>query len=604
MDKSIIKPKLSKLLFHLWCHLDKRRHFQFGLVFCFMLLSALADVVSMGAVLPFIGVLVAPEQVFSHPLMIYVTQFFGINSAKELVLPLTVAFAFTAVATGAIRILLLWCSVRLSVATGADLSIDVYRRTLFQPYNIHLARNSSDVISGMTGKVNSVVSMVLIPFLTLLSSTLLLVAVASTLFVIDPMLATVATLGFGTVYGSITFLVRLRLIRNSQLIADEQTHVIKALQEGLGGIRDVLLDGTQNIYSNIYRKADYPLRRAQGNNVFIVGSPRFAMETLGIVMIVVLAYILSLQDGGIASALPLLGVLAFGAQRLLPAMQQCYSAWSTITGNQASLVDTLELLDQPVPLDKKESILEPLLFCENICFDKVRFQYTDGGPWVLDGINLIIPKGARVGIVGSTGSGKSTLLDLLMGLIEPTEGELSVDGQNIKGKNLRAWQKNISHVPQSIFLTDATITENIAFGVPSEDIDYMRVKEVACLAQISEYIKSSKEGFHTMVGERGVRLSGGQRQRIGIARALYKKSSILVFDEATSALDNATEQMVMNAVEGIYREITIFFIAHRLSTVRDCDFIVEMNNGKTVAQGTYDELLKSSTSFLNMVNAI
>ena len=604
MEPTIPNTPLPNLLVCLWRHLGRQRQYQFFLLTGLMLISAFAEVVSLGAVLPFLGILVAPDRVFNHPVVADMAQAWGITSADQLVLPLTAAFIAAALIAGAIRILLLWASTRLVFASGADLSIEVYRRTLYQPYQVHVARNSSTVLSGI-GKVNGVVFFVLLPLLTLVSSTVLLVAVMLALIAIDPMVASVAAVSFGTSYALITWMSRRRLHRNSQRIAFEQTQVVKALQEGLGGIRDVLLDGTQPVYCDIYRKADLPLRRAQGNNAVIAQSPRYAMEALGMVLIAALAYALSRQAGSIATALPVLGALALGAQRLLPALQQIYNAWVSIAGNHASLADAIELLNQPLP---EEELLqpapEPLLFQDVIRFDAVRFRYTNDGPWVLDGLNLTIPQGARVGFVGSTGSGKSTTLDLLMGLLMPTEGEFLVDGQPISGIRVRVWQRSIAHVPQSIYLADTTLAENIAFGVPPETIDLDRVQQAARQAQISEFIESSPEGYQAYVGERGIRLSGGQRQRIGIARALYKQAKVLVFDEATSALDNATEQSVMDAIEGLSSDITILLIAHRLTTVRRCDTIVELEHGQVVAQGTYEQLLERSPSFRRMAGAI
>lgn len=569
-----------------------------------MVVSAFAEVVSLGAVLPFIGILTAPERVFNRPVVANVAQSLGIGTADQLVLPLTVIFATAALIAGAVRIFLLWVTTRLAVVSGADLSIEVYRRTLYQPYCVHAARNSSDTISGITSKVNITVFGVLLPLLTLISSIVLLVAVMFALIVIDPVIALVATVGFGASYGLITWSTRRRLERNSQRIAHEQTQVIKALQEGLGGIRDVLLDGTQPVYCDVYRQADHPLRRAHGNNIFIGGGPRFAMEALGMVLIAVLAYVLSRQVGGVATALPALGALALGAQRLLPALQQIYSAWASIVGSQASLAGTIELLDQPLPADALQPAVAPLLLQKNIHFKDVRFRYTNDGPWVLDGLNFVITKGKRVGFVGSTGSGKSTALDLLMGLLMPTEGELLVDGRSVSGNRIRAWQRTIAHVPQNIFLADTTVAENIAFGVPPNAIDMARVQQAARQAQINDFIESLPEGYNACVGERGIRLSGGQRQRIGIARALYKQASVLVFDEATSALDNATEQSVMDAIEGLNRDLTILLIAHRLTTVRRCDTIVELEAGRVVAQGTYDYLLEHSPSFRGIARAV
>jgi ATP-binding cassette, subfamily B, bacterial PglK len=593
---------LLNLLTRLGQHLSRRRRRQFLLLMGLMLISAFAEVVSLGAVLPFLGILVAPEHVFNHPIVTDVVLAWGITSADQLVLPLTVAFAAAALIAGAIRILLLWANTQLANACGADLSIEVYRRTLYQPYQVHVARNSSTLLSGI-GKVGAAVD-ALYQLMTLTSSAVLLVAIMLVLISIDPMVASVVAVGFGASYALITWMARRRLHRNSQRIAYEQTQVVKALQEGLGGIRDVLLDGTQPVYCDIYRQADLPLRQAQGNNAFIGGSPRHIMEALGIVLIAALAYNLSRQAGGIATALPVLGALALGAQRMLPALQQSFSAWASIAGSHASLADTIELLDQSLPAELLQPAPAPLPFHDAIRFDAVRFRYTSDGPWVLDDLNLTIAKGARVGFIGSTGSGKSTTLDLLMGLLMPTEGELLVDGQPISCNRVRAWQRSIAHVPQSIYLADTTLAENIAFGVPPDTIDLDRVRQAAHQAQIADFIESRLEGYQAFVGERGIRLSGGQRQRIGIARALYKQASVLVFDEATSALDNATEQSIMDAIEGLSSDLTIMLIAHRLTTVRRCDTIVELEHGRVVAQGTYEQLLERSPSFRRMVRAI
>lgn len=570
---------------------------QFSLVLVLMLVSAFAEVVSLGAVLPFLGAITAPDRVFSHPFVAELAQGWGITSANQLALPLTIAFAVAALAAAGIRLLLLWATTRLSFAAGADLSIEVYRRTLYQPYRVHIARNSSELISGISGKVGGVVFGGVLPVLTLVSSSLLLLAILSALLAIDAAVATVAAAGFGATYVLITWFSRKRLERNSQRIAHEQTRVIKVLQEGLGGIRDVLLDGTQPVYCDIYSQADQPLRRAQGNNQFIAAGPRFVIEAVVMTLIAALAYGLSREEGAITTALPVLGALALGAQRLLPALQQAYGAWANIVGSQASLADALDLLDQPLPPEAHQPAPVPLSFRDSIQFENVRFRYSADGPWVLDGLNLTIPKCARVGFVGSTGSGKSTALDLLMGLLEPTDGQILVDGEPVSGERRRAWQQTIAHVPQHVYLADTTLAENIAFGVPREAIDIERVRQAARQAQIAEFIESRPESYRALVGERGVRLSGGQRQRIGIARALYKRASVLVFDEATSALDNATEQAVMDAVENLDRDLTILLIAHRITTVRRCDTIVELEHGRVVAQGPYDLLLETSPSF-------
>lgn len=591
------------LLVRLWFHLSPRRRGQFFLLLGLMLFSAFAEVVSLGAVLPFLGILTAPERVYAYPGVASAAQSLGFGSADQLLFPITVAFAIAAIVAGAARIALLWVSTRLAFASGADLSLDIYRRTLYQPYQVHIARNSSEVISGITTKVATAVS-VLSQVLTLISSVVLMAAITVALIAIDPQIALVSSVAFGGAYGVLSWLSRRRLRRNSQQIATEQTQVVKALQEGLGGIRDVLLDGTQPVYCAAFSRASQRLRHAQGNNLFLAGSPRFAMESLGMVLIAALAYGLSGRPGGLSTALPVLGALALGAQRLLPALQQAYNAWATIRGSQASLHEAIRLLDQPVPAEFLSPIPQPLRFQQAISFERVGFRYSPDVPWVLKGLTLEIPKGAKVAFVGSTGSGKSTTLDLLMGLINPGEGRFLVDGQPLSPNQVRAWQRTIAHVPQSIFLADATVAQNIALGVPPAEINLERVRHAAAQAHIAEFIEAHPEGYNAMVGERGVRLSGGQRQRIGIARALYKEADVLVFDEATSALDNTTEQAVMEAIQGLGRHLTIILIAHRLTTVKACDTIFELEGGRVVAQGSYDELLAASPGFRQMAATV
>lgn len=603
MDAGRKASSIAGLLARLWRDLRPRRRRQFTLILGLMVVSAFAEVASLGAVLPFLGILTAPDRVLDNRWVAHAAHALGIESAQQLLLPLTVAFALMAVVAGAIRMLLLWVSTRFTFAAGADLSIEVYLRTLYQPYDVHVARNSSEVISGITNKVGGTVLGVLLPLMTLLSSALLLVAIPLALIAIDPAVALAASIALGGSYGVISWLSRRRLYHNSRRQADAQTHVLKALQEGLGGIRDVLLDGAQPVFCEVYRRADEQLRRAQGSNVFIAQSPRFAMEAVGMVLISALAYALTRQHHGASVALPILGALALGAQRLLPALQQAFGAWANIAGSSAYLSDTVDLIDQPMPPEVLQPAPEPLHFQQAIQFRNVRFRYSSDGPWVLEGLTFTIPKGARVGLVGGTGSGKSTTLDLLTGLLQPTEGEILVDGAPLDGSCVRSWQRTLAHVPQSIYLADASIAENIAFGVPTDAIDMQRVREAARRAQIDEFIEGRPGAYAALVGERGVRLSGGQRQRIGIARALYKRASVLVLDEATSALDTATERAVMDAIEGLDRELTILLIAHRLTTVKGCDNILELERGRLVAQGPYELLLECSQSFRQVAQA-
>lgn len=558
-----------------------------------MILASFAEILSIGSVLPFLGVLTAPRHVFEYPAAQPFIQALRLTAPEQLLLPLTIAFGLAALMAGAMRLLLLWASTRLSFATGADLSINIYRRTLYQPYAVHVARNSSEVINGITGKANGVINIIM-SALTLISTCIMLSAILIALLSVDPVIALAAFGGFGLIYMFIIRLTRNRLLINSQRIARESTQVIKSLQEGLGGIRDVLIDGSQTAYCQNYRNADKPLRRAQGNNSFIGASPRYAVEAFGMLLIAALAYTLAQQSDGIGKAIPVLGALALGAQRLLPVLQQGYAAWSVIQGGQASLQDALELLDQPLPGYTDQPAAKRLAFQQQINLKQLAFRYSPQTSWVLKNLNLRIAKGNRIGFIGTTGSGKSTLLDIVMGLLHPTEGALEIDGQPITASNGRAWQAHIAHVPQAIFLADSSIEENIAFGVTIDQIDHDRVRQAAHQAQIASIIETWPKQYQTFVGERGIRLSGGQRQRIAIARALYKQADVIIFDEATSALDNETEEAVMQAIEGLSKDLTVLIIAHRLTTLKNCTQIVELGDGGIKRAGTYQEIVSQT----------
>lgn len=583
---------ITDLLKRLWHHISPRRRGQFGMLLGLTVISSLAEVVSLAAVLPFIGVITQPEKVLTYPLLASTLNTLGITTGSQLVLPLTIGFAVAALIAGALRLLLLWVSIRLGNATGADLSIEVYRRTLYQNYSVHIARSSSEIISGITQKAGTATS-VLISLVAVITSSALFIGIMATLLTVDPMVAIMAATGFGSAYGMIAWRTRRRLVHNSHCIAKEQTQVVKALQEGLGAIRDVLLDGTQKVYCNIYKKAILQLQRASGENTFINQAPRYAMEALGMALIAAFVLALSHRTGGVAAALPILAMLALGAQRLLPLMQQLYGNWSVVAGSKAALTDVLALLDQPLPTQANQPEPEPLELRQSVQFENVDFQYNSNSPWVLGSAQLTILKGARVGIIGSTGSGKSTALDLLMCLLQPTRGRILVDGRPINQINQRAWQRTVAHVPQSIFLADTTIAKNIAFGIPPEQIDLERVRRAAKQARIAEFIESRPEAYSAIVGERGVRLSGGQRQRIGIARALYKQASVLIFDEATSALDSETEQAVMQAIEDLSEDLTILIIAHRITTLKNCNVIIKLDGGRIAEQCTYEQMINT-----------
>jgi ATP-binding cassette subfamily B protein len=560
-----------------------------------MILAAFAEVFSIGAVLPFLTVLMSPEVVYEHSYAQPFIRYFGLVSPDQLLLPMTIAFGFAALLAGGMRLLLLWAGTKVSYLTGADLTIKVYRGTLYQPYSVHVSRNSSAIINTMVGKVNAAIQSTIIPVLNIISSVTMLVVTLSFLLVIEPKITIITFGGFGLIYIAIVSLTAKFLFKNGSRIAREHTQVVKLLQEGLGGIRDILLDGTQELYCKLYRKSDLPLRRAQGINVFIGSSPRFGIEALGMTFLAFIVYFLAKEPGGIAQSIPVIGILALGAQRILPVLQLSYHSWSTIQGARAQVADVLFFLDQPIPDYAGKSSLELLPFQHELNFNQLSFSYGPEEPKVLNQIDLSIAKGARVGFIGATGSGKSTLIDIVMGLLSPTKGSMSIDGEVITEDNFRSWQKHIAHVPQSIFLADSSIEDNIALGVPKDQVDFERIKKAAKRAQLADLIECWPKKYQTFVGERGVRLSGGQRQRIGIARALYKQADVLILDEATSSLDSETEKEVMQAINDLSDDLTIIIVAHRLTTLSSCTQIVELDKGNIKRIGSYRDVVSQIT---------
>ncbi len=582
---------LPRLLIRLWGHISIHRKSQFFLVLGLTILVSCFEVLTIGAVLPFLMALTSPERVFGHPATQSLIDLFGISGKEQLLFVLTVIFAIASILGGFLRVALVWANNHFSCLTGADLGIKIYRQTLYQPYTVHFSRNTSEVISGVTTKANAVISNVLTPILTIISAAFMTLAILGTLVLVDYVVVLSALGGFCLIYGIIISVTRRKLRNNSQEVAVNLSRVMKVLQEGLGGIRDVLIDGTQKTYCDIYHSADLRMRKAQANTNFIGQCPRYLIEAMGTVLIAVVAYRLASGGGGFGDALPLLGALVLGAQRLLPIIQQAYASWTSIQGSQGYLRDTITLLDQKLPDYAELPPLRPLAFEREIAIRQLSFRYRNNLPFILKDVDLVFAKGARIGFVGGTGAGKSTFLDILMGLLAPSEGRLEVDGVSITYANNRQWQSLIAHVPQSIFLADCSVAENIAFGIPKKDIDLARVKSVAKQAQIADVIEAWPEQYDTVVGERGVKLSGGQRQRIGIARSLYKQAKVIVFDEATSALDAQTEAAVMRSIEGLGRDLTIFIVAHRLTTLSICDSIIEIGNQNVIRIGTYSEII-------------
>ena len=555
-----------------------------------MIVAGLLEVVSLSAVIPFIAILTSPDEILDIEIVNYFAVSFAFTEPRDLVLPITVLFVALAFISGIFRIFVLYLTTKISYVTGHDLASKVYWKTLHQPYTTHMARSTSEIVSAITIKVGGVVA-TFITFLTLANSVILSGLILITLFVINPLISTIVILSFSLFYLISSFLSSNTLKVNSTIIANNQDKVVKNIQEGLGGIRDVLLDNSQDYFTQDFKKHDKILKNAQSVNYVISQTPKFVIETIVICVISILAYSFASETSGIITLLPTLAAMAVAAQRLLPAAQQGYNAYTALVGSHSSLLDVLDLLDQEASKRTSDKFVSALNFKESIEFRNVSYKYPNTDSIILNSLDFKIRKGEVIGIIGETGSGKSTLIDCIMGLLEPTSGVILVDERELNKTNLNSWKKNIAHVPQSVFLTDASYKENIAFGENKNNIDINLVKEAASSAQIDNFILGQEKGYNDMVGELGNRISGGQMQRIGIARALYKSCSVLVLDESTSSLDNQTEEKILQVINNLGPDKTIFMIAHRLTTLKYTDRIFELKNGRLVEEMSFQEMI-------------
>lgn len=561
----------------LWRRAERRRKFQLGLVVMLMVLASLGEIISLGSVVPFLGVLLDPEKIFGSVYISPLVSVLGLKEPKGLIVPVVILFCVASILAGLLRILLLWAQTRFSHAIGADLSRTIFEQVINQPYSFHINANSSEVLSAVSIKADQVVAGVVRPLIVFMSSLLMIFVITGTLLLIDPIVMGGCILGFGSIYGVITVATKARLQSNGQDVAFKTTAALKIVQEGLGGIRDILIDGTQRVFCHQFQSIDRARRKLISQNDFLAQAPRYLVESLGLVLIAIVAYRFSVSDNGLLEVLPILGALAVGAQRILPLLQQSYSSWSKLRASLGVLDDVAVLLKTQTP----EALIDQTdaKFDLEILLSDVSFRYSEECPDQIKSVNIRIEKGQKIGVIGKTGSGKSTFVDLIMGLLQPTKGELVVDGCAITNRNRKAWQKSLAHIPQFIFLSDTSVAENVAFGIPKNEIDYNRVTMALEVAQLKSTVEGWRDGYDTLVGERGVKLSGGQRQRIGIARAIYKQADVLILDEATSALDSATEQAVMEAIDELNENTTIIAVAHRLSTLKNFDLIIKLENG-------------------------
>ena len=582
---------VSSLLLKLKDFLSFKLKIEFFILVILMFISALAEVASIGLVVPFLTALTSPGKLLASPSLSFFFNLFSISNNTQLVTFLTLVFCSTIFLSAGIRIVTLWFQTRFCYSIAAELSASIYKNTLYQEYSFHLNKNSSELVSTIVSKTSATSSYAILPLLNLFSSSLVLLAVLGVLIILNPYIALGALLLFAIFYSLIILGTKKKLSIDSDNISIEQDNVIRKLQEGFGNIQDILLGNFQDVYLASYRSSFSLLQRAWANVEIIRTAPRFLVEALLIISMVLLAYFLSSNDGGLINALPILGAMALGAQRLLPAAQIIYSSIASMRGGFSSLEDVFLLLEgtsQEKLINLDEINID---FNREINLKNINFKFNESGPFILNDLDLNIRKGDKLGIIGPTGSGKSTLINILMGLIDHSSGMYKVDNHIINKKSKFSWRTKISHVPQSIYLTDASISENIALGQRKEHIDYELLINSAKKAQIHDTIMSWEDKYETIVGEGGMRISGGQKQRLGIARAIYKQAKVIIFDEATSALDSSTEDSVMQSIFNLDDDLTLIIVAHRLSTLKHCTNIIELSNGKVVKEGTYEEII-------------
>ncbi len=593
-DKEI---RFINLVIRLWKKISTKRKIQFFLILILMILSAIAEVISIGTVIPFLSLLTNSQNFLENNQFRYFISFFGFDASRNLILLVTLVFISSALISGFIRILNLWATYQYSCLIGCDLSSKVFKRTLYQDYEDQISNNSSDLIAKITSEMNLVVATIN-RSLVFLTSLITLFFVSITLLFIRVDLALFISFLLFLTYRIIVLNANNRLLKYSKKISRNLSLQVRNLQESFGAIRDVIMTNKQQFYVNNYGRNEYELRRAQANASFLETFPRLLIDPI-FIMIIALSSTVFSEFFNLTSdnLIPIMGGLVLGAQRLLPSLQLTYSCWAKIKSISYSVRNVLELLELPFDQNKCLSSCENrLIFKKNIVFKNVSFKYKKSNDFIIKNISLNINKGEKVGIIGATGSGKSTLLDLLIGLLKPTSGEIFVDDQNInmdsKVKYNQKWKNSISHVSQSIFLSDKSISQNIGFGFKRDEIDFNELIRVSKIANIEKFINKLPAKYETIIGEKGINLSGGQIQRIGIARALYDKSNILVFDEATSSLDNLTEKSVIKALNSLNRETTLIMVAHRLSTLIDCDKVFEIKNGEIINIYGKDDIFK------------
>ena len=586
--------KTKKPIFlRLWAHLEKKWKVKFSALVVLMCFSGFSEMVTLGSVVPFLAAIIDPEAAlqFSYFQGLYVL--FGINN-ENLVSFLSIVFCSAVVISAILRLSIARLNLVWTHLLIADLAIDVYTKTLYQGYEVHSSRNSSEIVSGITQKIPVLLSGVFLPIVSSIQYLILSVSIVFALILVLPLSNIIALGLFALAYALFSFFLKKKLNLNSQIISIQHVGAIKVLQESLLNIRSIILGNYYKFYLDKYASYRTSTEQAAGENGFISHLPKYIIEAAAILLIVALASFSLPLEGGAASILPSLGLLALGAQRLMPCLQGLYVAFTSIQGGYESANDSIDLLDQTLEINENlNNSARSLEKIERLELQSIDFNYHTAKELSLRNISLAINKGETIGIIGSTGSGKSTLVDLIMGLLKPSDGRYLINGIETPFEQMNNLQEFISHVPQQVFIADTSIKKNIALGFEECEIDENRVLEATKKSQLLGFIDSLESGLDSVVGENGSKLSGGQRQRLGIARALYGGGSILILDEATNALDMKTEKNIVEIIKNLGGDIITIIVAHNLETIKHCDRVLILENGSLVGQGNYSEISQS-----------
>lgn len=581
-----------------------RERLHFYLLLGMILVSGLLDTIGVAAILPFLAILTDPAVIDEQPLLSALHDWLQPQDTEQFLFWFGIAIFLLIVLGTVFKLFTLYALARFSHMRKYHISLRMLAGYLRQPYVWFLAHHSSTLVKSLVQEVDQMVGGAMVPAMKILAQMVTVLFLLGLLILVEPFVALGAILLFGGCYTVIFLFVRRRLAQIGEDRIMANTGRFRVANEALGGIKDVKLLGIEQTYMRDFRPFAQVHARTLVQQQVIGELPRYALEALTFgSMILLVLVLLAGSEGAMTNVLPVLGLFAMAGLRMLPAIQNIYHSATALGAGQA-VMDLVH--DQLMALEGKDGALPPpstahLPLRDRIELRGARFTYPGTSQPVLNGLDLEIPARSTIGIVGGTGAGKTTAIDVLMGLLSLDEGQLCVDGVEITPERLRAWQNTIGYVPQQIFLVDDTITANIAFGVPREKIDKEAVERAARLAKLHDFVTSDLEhGYDQVVGERGVRLSGGQRQRIGIARALYHDPEVLVLDEATSALDNITESAIMDAMHTFSRSKTIIMIAHRLTTVEECDNIFLLERGRCVDHGTYRDLVARNASFRAM----